>query len=81
MAADMQEVNIEEEYTRLQEHLRIQKELEELFCDTEYETVIPKIQNILEGKSNRKGIYLDHLKCFGRKDGTAIYNHVKCMIG
>lgn len=78
---DLQEVNIEEEYAHLQEHMRIQKELEELFCDTEYKMVIPRIQNILEGKSERKGIYLDYLKCFGRKDGIAIYNQVKGMIG
>lgn len=77
----LQEVGIEEEYAHFQERRRVKEELKDLFCGTEYEGVIPQIQDILERKSERKIIYLDHLKQFGRKDGLAIYSRVKQMVG
>ena len=46
--------------------------------DTEYESGIDEIQNMIEGKEkSAKIIYLNSLHLFGRKGGLEIYNRIK----
>lgn len=73
-------VNIEVEYARYEEARRIRKLLEEQFHDTEYAAHLEKIEEVYKHRDNKKVLYLDSLKCFGRKDGVQIYNRMKQII-
>ena len=70
-------VSIKVEYARYEEGRSIRKMLENQFHDTEYAGQLAKIEEVYENRDNRKILYLDSLKRFGRKDGLRIYNQMK----
>lgn len=73
----LQLLGLETEYARHEERMRIHDLLEKEFKDTVYEDRLERIEEILERGKQRKVLYLDSLKSFGRKDGTVIYNKIK----
>lgn len=73
----LQSVNLETEFAKYEERVRIQKLLKEEFAGTRYEDMIGQIQDILRDRKKPKILYLNALKAFGRKDGIEIYRKVK----
>ncbi len=73
-------VNLETEYLRYEERMKIRGLLEDGFGDTKYQNDIEEILNMVEKERSKKIVYLNSLKNFGRKDGLAIYNKVKQLI-
>lgn len=79
--SQLENVNLEQEFLRYEERNRIKKALEDCFGNTKYHEDIEKIQNILQEKPNKKIVYLNSLKKFGKKDGLIIYAKVKQLLG
>lgn len=78
---NLEKVDLEKEFLRYEERMKIRQALEDYFCDTKYKNDIEKIQGILEEKQNKKIVYLNSLKNFGKKDGLMIYSKLKPLIG
>lgn len=76
----LQEVDLQAEYKKHEEHMRIRRELEERFADTEYAGMVEQILLVVEGRKAHKVLYLDSLKRFGRKDGVEIYRRIRQMV-
>lgn len=72
-------IDIESEYQKYQERKRIQKEVEQLFANTDYITKADPIIDIIQAKERPKTMYLKTLKRFGKKDGLQIYNKIKSI--
>lgn len=70
-------IDLESEYQKYQERKRIQKEVEELFANSDYITKAEPIIDIIQTKESPKTMYLKTLKKFGKKDGLQIYNKIK----
>ena len=74
---NIQVVNLEQEYEKYCEHNRIYDEMVQLFLDTEYQLLVPRIMDIIEKRNSNKVIYLNTLKEFGKKDGLEIYRTIR----
>lgn len=73
-----EKLEIEAYYSDYTEKLRIKAVLQELFENTEYESRIEEIQDMIEGKEkSSKVVYLSSLHLFGKKSGLEIYNKIK----
>lgn len=77
IVAESAQVSIESEYAKYKEKEHIKKQMENLFANTEYADVLPKICELTEMEKKPKGLYLGSLKRFGRVDGTKIYRYIK----
>ena len=73
-------VSIEVEYAKYKESEHIRQMLKNQFDNTEYAGHLEKIEEIYENRDNKKILYLDSLKHFGRKDGLRIYNQMKQIV-
>lgn len=80
IAEKLADVNLEVEFKKYKEHLKIRQELEEHFADTEYLGMVDRILEVVEGNTSHKVVYLNSLRRFGRKNGLAIYNKVKDIV-
>lgn len=76
----LKEINLETEYRKYEERIRMRKELENAFEGTGYEPLIDDIMLLIEGRKQRKVLYLNSLKQFGKKNGLEIYNRVKVLV-
>lgn len=76
----LQEVDVEAEYKKHEEHMRIRKELERQFANTEYIGMMEQIMRIVEERKANKVLYLDSLKQFGKRDGLEIYHRIKGIV-
>lgn len=67
------------ESTKIEEHNRIKKQLENVLLGTEYEEKTAKIINFIDAKRNqgKKALYTGALHEFGREEGRAIYQLLK----
>lgn len=70
-------VKLETEFAKYEERMKIRAVLEEAFADTVYEENLGRIQELYERQSDRKILYLDSVKTFGKKDGLEIYRKMK----
>lgn len=73
-------VSIEVEYAKYEESRRIHQILAKQFEGTEYAKYLSEIEKVYENRNDKKVLYLDSLKCFGRKNGINIYNQMKQLI-
>lgn len=73
-------VSIEVEYAKYEESKRIHRMLVEQFSGTEYAGYLDEIEEVYENRNDKKGLYLDTLKRFGRKNGIQIYNKMKQIV-
>lgn len=73
----MKFLDLSVEYGKYEERSRIVRMLKDRLRNTEYEIYIPQIVDMLATVSTPKVLYLDSLKCFGRKDGIEIYRKIK----
>lgn len=73
-------VSIEVEYAKFEESRRIHTLLAEQFSGTEYAEQLAEIEEVYEKRNDKKVLYLDSLKRFGRKNGIQIYNQMKQLI-
>jgi len=80
---NLQEVSLEAQYEKYKEHLRIREELEVYFADTMDmdQGVLEQVVNIVEAKKERRVLYLDTLKQFGKKKGLEIYQGLNRWYG
>lgn len=79
----LQEVNLEAQYRLYGEHLETRRALEGSFADTAYKDLLGQIVSIVEqrGDYDRRMLYLDTIKRFGKKKGLEIYARIKQTIG
>lgn len=73
-------VNIEVEFAKYEETRRIHQMLAKQFADTEYAEQLAEIEKVYENWNDKKVLYLDSLKRFGRKNGIQIYNQMKQLV-
>ncbi len=71
------QVSIRAEYAKYQEREHLRKQMEDIFCGTEYEKLLANICDLAESGRQPKKLYLGSLQRFGRTDGTAIYRLMK----
>lgn len=76
----LKEINLETEYRKYEEKIRMRRELESTFEGTGHELLIDEIMLLVEGKKEHKVLYLNSLKHFGWKNGLEIYNRVKSLV-
>lgn len=62
------------------ERMRIQRLLQQVFCETEYANKMLEIQDMMETAKSPKIIYLDSLHRFGRNQGLEIYRKLRPML-
>lgn len=77
---DRQNISLEAEFEKYRERKRIQEEIKNVFANTEYESKLEKIVDIIQGEKTPRVLYLDSLKKFGRRDGVLIYNKLKQVV-
>lgn len=70
-------VSLEVEYAKYEEAIRIHTLLSEQFAGTEYAEHLAEIEEVYKNRNDKKMLYLDSLKHFGRKNGIQIYNQMK----
>lgn len=73
-------VSIEVEYAKYEETKRIHQILAGQFADTEFAEQLSEIEKVYLNRNNKKVLYLDSLKRFGRKNGIQIYNQMKKIV-
>ena len=73
-------VNLEREFEKYKERKKIQNQVKKLFPDKRYHAAIGKIVDVLQTKPTHKGLYLNMLKHFGKKNGLEIYHIVKNVV-
>ena len=78
----LQEVNLEAQYRLYGERLEMRQTLEGCFADTAYRDLPGQIVSIVEQQRghDRRVLYLDTIKRFGRKKGLEIYAKIKQTI-
>lgn len=70
-------VDISAEYARLKERRRLQGILQSVLGNSEYNEYIDEIQELMEKGKDRKIIYINTLRHFGRKNGLELYRKIK----
>lgn len=72
-------LDLSEEYNKIKEQKKVQRELQDIFQGTDYEERTAEIIHFVNCGKNRgkKELYTSSLHCFGRKDGTVIYRLLK----
>ena len=73
----MKTIDLQVECAKYQERKRIIDGITELLLGTDYEKLIFEIVNIVIMSDKPKVLYLNSLKTFGRKTGTAVYRRIK----
>lgn len=76
----MKPLDLQTEFGKYEERKRILQTLEEGFCNTEYEHIIPQIFDIVITADKPRTLYLNSLKSLGRKRGIDVYRKIKCSI-
>jgi len=76
----MRPLDLQTELGKYEERKRILQTLEEMFCNTEYEHLIPQIFDIVITADKPRTLYLNSLKSLGRKMGTEVYRKIKYSI-
>lgn len=74
-------VRLETEFARYEERMKLRENLKKAFADTVYEEKLGMIQELFERRSDKKILYLDSVKTFGKKDGLEIYRKMKQLAG
>lgn len=77
---EKKEVDLEEEYKKYVEQQRIRNALEDSFANTDYESLVEQIMEVVTRSKPLKLLYLDSVKQFGKRDGLNIYHKVKQII-
>lgn len=70
-------LDIEQVYDTWMELKKINESMHEKFDGTEFEVIIPDIVDVVKRSKEKKGLYLNSLKTFGRKSGLAVYRRIK----
>lgn len=73
-------VSIEIEYAKYEEARHIHQMLAKQFEGTEYADHLAEIEKIYENRNNKKVLYLNSLKRFGKKNGIQIYHQIKQIV-
>ena len=64
-------------FAKCEERNRIVAEITDVFADTQYETQILQIVDMVISAEKPKILYLNFLKSFGKKNGTEVYRRIK----
>ncbi len=78
---ELKPVRLETEFARYEERAKIREILKQAFEDTAYEEKLGRIQEVFERQSDKKVLYLDSVKTFGKKDGLEIYRKIRGLAG
>lgn len=70
-------VKLETEFAKYEERMKMRAVLEKVFADTAYEEKLGAIQELYERQPDRKILYLNSVKTFGKKDGLEIYRKMR----
>lgn len=70
-------VSLTEELTKYMQERELRERLKDMFGDSEYGEKLEEIRQIFGNEKNKKAIYLNSLKKFGRKRGLEIYGKAK----
>lgn len=73
----IKKVDITSAYAKYEEQKKLRNLLEQTMKDSELCCCVDEIQSIMEMGKNRKIIYLDTLRKFGKKDGLEIYRKIR----
>ena len=67
-------------FAKYEERNRIVAKITDVFADTEYETQILQIVDMVISTKKPKILYLTSLKSFGKKNGTEVYRRIKDFV-
>ena len=73
-------VDIKVFQAKYEERQKLRHILQETFRETPYIDKMPEIQKLMETGKTPKVIYLNSLRCFGKKQGLEIYDHLKPVL-
>ncbi len=73
----MKTLDLQTKFTEYEEQKKIAAEVEELFVNTAYESLVPQIVKMVITFDKPKILYLSSLKSFGKKNGTEVYRRIK----
>lgn len=73
-------VDIEVFQARYEERMRLKEILRQIFSETDYDSKMPEIQDMMETTKAPKTIYLNSLHRFGKKQGLEIYRRIKPVL-
>lgn len=77
----MKLLDLQLEHAKYEERKRIVIALNMAFANTEYESLLPQIYEVVKAASGLRILYLNSLKSFGKKRGTEIYRQIKeCVV-
>lgn len=71
---------LENEFVKYEENRKVLCKMQELFIGTEYQPLINSIVEEINKSKSTRGLYLNMLKSFGRKQGVDIYRIIKKYI-
>lgn len=70
-------LDLQAEYAKYAERMRIVTGITDLFTDTDYEDLIFRIVDVVISSTGPKILYLNSLKSFGRKTSTEVYRKIR----
>ena len=76
----LKRVSIEAELSAYKERNRMKSLIHNALAETEFAETAEEVQNIISEQPERKIIYLNTLKRFGKRDGLKIYRSVRKVL-
>ena len=74
---NMEILELQTMFAKYEERKRIVAGITNIFADTEYESLISQIVDVVIASEKPRILYLTSLKSFGKKNGTEVYRKIK----
>lgn len=74
---NMEILELQTVFAKYEERKRIVAGITNIFADTEYESLISQIVDVVIASEKPRVLYLTSLKSFGKKNGTEVYRKIK----
>lgn len=74
---NMEILELQAMFAKYEERKRIVTGITNIFADTEYESLISQIVDVVIASEKPRILYLTSLKSFGKKNGTEVYRKIK----
>ena len=74
---NMEILELQTVFAKYEERKRIVTGITNIFADTEYESLISQIVDVVIASEKPRILYLTSLKSFGKKNGTEVYRKIK----
>ena len=74
---NMEILELQTMFAKYEERKRIVAGITNIFADTEYESLISQIIDVVIASEKPRILYLTSLKSFGKKNGTEVYRKIK----